>query len=78
MLAEQLREALPWLRLETDLAGGGVKSQFKRADKRGAELALILGDSELERGVAGVKHLRGDVLADKGDREGARAGSARA
>jgi histidyl-tRNA synthetase len=60
VLAEQLREALPWLRLETDLAGGGFKSQFKRADKRGAELALILGDSELERGVAGVKHLRGD------------------
>ena len=58
-LAEQLRGELPWLRLETDLGGGSFKSQFKRADKSGAQLAVVLGEDELDRGVATVKALRG-------------------
>jgi histidyl-tRNA synthetase len=59
VLAEQLRDALPWLRLETDLGGGGFKAQFKRADKAGADVALVLGENELARGVAALKPLRG-------------------
>ena len=58
-LAERLRDALPWLRLEADLGGGGFKAQFKRADKAGAEVALVLGENELARGVAALKPLRG-------------------
>jgi len=58
-LAERLRDALPWLRIETDLGGGGFKAQFKRADRAGAAVALVLGDEELARGVAQLKPLRG-------------------
>jgi histidyl-tRNA synthetase len=58
-VAEQLRDALPWLRVETDLGGGGFKGQFKRADRSGAPLAVVLGDDEVAKGVAGLKSLRG-------------------
>ncbi len=58
-LAEAVRDALPALRIETDLTGGGIKAQFKRADKSGARLAVILGEDEIARGVVQVKPLRG-------------------
>jgi histidyl-tRNA synthetase len=58
-LAESLRDALPWLRIETDLGGSSVKAQFKRADRSGATIAIVVGDEELARGVAAVKPLRG-------------------
>src|SRR5690606_31423880 len=43
-LAENLRTELPYLRLVTHLGGGSFKSQMKKADKSGAQLALILGE----------------------------------
>ena len=57
-IAEALRDALPGRGVLTNLGGGNFKAQFRRADKSGARLALILGDEELGRGVAGVKPLR--------------------
>jgi histidyl-tRNA synthetase len=57
-LAEQLRDAWPNLGLQINLGGGSFKTQFKRADKSGAELALVLGDDEVARGVVAVKALR--------------------
>jgi histidyl-tRNA synthetase len=57
-LAEQLRDALPGRGVVLNLGGGNFKTQFRRADRSGAQLALILGDAELERGVAAVKPLR--------------------
>ena len=60
-LAERLRDQLPALRLMTHCGGGGFKAQFKRADRSGASVALILGDDELAAGNIGVKHLRQDV-----------------
>ena len=58
-LAEDVRDALPGVRVETDLTGGGIKAQFKRADKSGAMVAVVLGEDEIARGVAQVKPLRG-------------------
>jgi histidyl-tRNA synthetase len=58
VLAEQLRDALPDLRLVNHCGGGSFKSQFKRADKSGADWALILGDDEARDGVIGLKPLR--------------------
>jgi len=58
-LAETLRDQLAGLRLEVNCGGGSFKAQMKRADRSGAAVALILGDNELERGVAGLKDLRG-------------------
>jgi len=60
LLAERLRDELPALRLLSHCGGGSFKSQFKRADKSGADLALILGDDEARDLVIGVKHLRKD------------------
>lgn len=60
-LAERLRTALPWLRLLTHCGGGSVTSQFKRADRSGARLALVLGEAELAAGRVTVKHLREDL-----------------
>jgi len=57
-LAEQLRDAPAHLRVQINLGGGNFKAQFRRADKSGAVLALVLGDDELQRGVAAVKPLR--------------------
>jgi histidyl-tRNA synthetase len=59
-LAEQLRDAWPDLRLQINLGGGSFKTQFKRADKSGAEWAVILGDDEVARGVVSLKNLRRD------------------
>jgi histidyl-tRNA synthetase len=60
VLAEHLRDALPGLRLINHCGGGSFKSQFKRADKSGATLALILGDDEARDRLIGVKQLRQD------------------
>ena len=57
-LAEALRDALPGRGVLLNLGGGNFKAQFRRADRSGARLALILGDAELERGVVAVKPLR--------------------
>jgi len=58
VLAEKLRIALPGLRLLTNCGNGSFKSQFKRADKSGAEYALVLGDDEAAKGVLLLKPLR--------------------
>ena len=55
-----MRDVLPALRVQTHCGGGSFKSQFKKADKSGATLALILGDQEVERGEVNVKWLRDD------------------
>jgi histidyl-tRNA synthetase len=59
-LAATLRRDVPGLRVLTNCGGGSFKSQFKRADKSGAGIALVLGDEELAAGAVGVKFLRAD------------------
>jgi histidyl-tRNA synthetase len=58
ILAEALRDEAPGLSIEVNLGGGSFKSQFKRADKSGAKVALILGDEELASKRVGIKPLR--------------------
>ena len=58
-LAEDLRDGLPSLRLQVNCGGGSFKSQFKRADRSGASLALILGDDEVANASVAIKPLRG-------------------
>ena len=57
-LAEDLRNQVAGIRIEMNLGGGSFKSQMKRADKSGAEYALILGEQELADGQVGIKPLR--------------------
>ncbi len=59
-LAEELKDTLPDLRLLVHCGGGSFKSQFKKADKSGAEIALILGEDELEKQSIGLKPLRSE------------------
>ena len=59
-VAEELRDAVPGLRLMCNCGGGNFKNQFKKADRSGAALALVLGAGEVERGTIQVKPLRGD------------------
>ena len=58
VLAEEIRNSIAGLRVELNLGGGSFKSQMKRADKSGAEFALILGEQELADGCIGIKPLR--------------------
>ncbi len=50
------------LRTVLHCGGGGFKSQMKRADKSGAQFAIIIGDDERDNGEVAVKPLR-----DNGD-----------
>ncbi len=59
-IAESLREAIDGIRVELNLGGGSFKSQLKRADKSGAEYAVVLGDDEVAEDRAGLKPLRTD------------------
>jgi histidyl-tRNA synthetase len=57
-LAEDLRDSISGIRVEMNLDGGSFRSQMKRADKSGAEFALILGEQELADGCVGLKAMR--------------------
>ncbi|MGI9344283.1 MAG: histidine--tRNA ligase [Gammaproteobacteria bacterium] len=60
-LAERLRKSNPALRIELNCGGGGFKSQMKRADRSGARVAVIVGETEVEQQNAGIKPLREDA-----------------
>ena len=60
-LAEKLRSELPHLSTMLHCSGGNFKKQFKRADKSGATLALVLGESEVQNNQVVVKHLLGEA-----------------
>lgn len=58
-LAATLRAELPDLRVRVNREGGSMKAQLRRADKSGAQLALIAGDEEAAAGTVQCKPLRG-------------------
>ncbi len=58
-LAEQWRDQVADIRLQCHCGGGNMKKQLKRADKSGAQIALILGDNEIAEQKVMVKYLRG-------------------
>ncbi|HHQ4310222.1 TPA: histidine--tRNA ligase [Serratia fonticola] len=58
LLAEQVRDAAPQIKLMTNYGGGNFKKQITRADKWGARIALILGENEVAAQQVVVKDLR--------------------
>jgi len=58
-IAETIREAMPSWVILLHTNGGRFKNQFKKADKSGARLALILGEDELREQTMSIKDLRG-------------------
>jgi histidyl-tRNA synthetase len=58
LLAETLRNSLPEMRIVTHCGSGGFKAQFKKADKTGARVALVLGEDEVAAGTVTIKWLQ--------------------
>jgi len=58
MYSEKLKNEFPSLRIKTNLGFESANSQFKKADKSGAKIALILGKEELESKKISYKDLR--------------------
>lgn len=56
-VAEILRNEKKW-NVIINFTGGSFKSQFKKADKSGAAIALILGESEAQAKQIAIKNLR--------------------
>jgi len=61
IMAEQIRETLPHFSVQYHCGGGSFKSQFKKADRSGAEIALIIGGNELETDEVSIKYLRQEI-----------------
>lgn len=57
-LAEQIRSALPQLRVMTHCGDEPFAKQFKQADKVGAQFAIVLGERELAQQQVSIKRLR--------------------
>ncbi len=58
-LAETWRDQVADIRIQCHCGGGNMKKQMKRADKSGAQIALILGEDEIAKQEVTVKYLRG-------------------
>ena len=58
-LAEGLRDA--GLKVIVHAGSSGFKSQFKRADASGAQVAVIIGEDELRDNVVSIKWLRAEL-----------------
>ena len=59
-LAEQVRENMPHLSVQYHCGGGSFKSQFKKADRSGAEIALVIGGNEMDNNQVSIKYLRSE------------------
>ena len=57
---EALRNQLPERDIRLNTGGGSFKAQMKRADKSGAKVALIWGETEAETDTVTLKFLRDD------------------
>ena len=57
-LAEKIRQQSQHIKVLTNCGDSSLKNQFKKADKSGAKIALILGEDELEKEQLTVKYLR--------------------
>ncbi|MFA0056185.1 histidine--tRNA ligase [Vibrio echinoideorum] len=60
-LANQLRDTVEGVRVMNHFGGGNFKKQFKRADKVGAVVALVLGENEVADNTVVLKDLVGGV-----------------
>ena len=58
VLSDKWRNEVSGLKLQVNCGAGSMKSQMKKADKSGANVAFILGDDELDKNVITIKFLR--------------------
>ena len=60
IMAETIRDENQNYAVEVNMDGGSFKQQFRRADKSGAELAIIVGEQEIEQDTVSLKPLKSD------------------
>ncbi len=60
VIAEQMRDSFSGLKVQMNCGGGSFKSQFKKADKSGADIALVLAEDEVANQQVTIKYLRVD------------------
>ncbi len=58
LLAESLHTKMPEISIACDFSGNNFKSQFRKADKSGAKIAIILGEDEVNQRKVSLKYLR--------------------
>ena len=59
-LAEKIRIDVPSVRVQCHCGGGNLKKQMKRADKVGAAVTLIVGESEVTQQQVAIKPMQTD------------------
>jgi len=64
-LCEQIRSDIPGVSLTMQLGAASFKSQFKKADKLGAQFALILGPDEMAADMITVKAMQKRDIAQQ-------------
>ena len=64
-LAEKLRDKIKGLSIVCNTGDGSFKSQFKRADRSGAALAVVMGEDEVANATVTIKSLREDRPQEK-------------
>ena len=64
-LSEEIRNFLPTFSLKVHYGQEKLKSQLKKANKLGANLALILGEDELKGEYVTIKYLKHDKTQEK-------------
>jgi histidyl-tRNA synthetase len=60
-LSDRLRDEVSGIRIILHCGGGNLSNQFKKADKSGAHLAIVLGENELKTHTLTIKPLRENV-----------------
>ncbi len=64
-LSEKIHEALPKLKLFMNQNPTSFKAQFKKADKMGAQFAIIVGQEEVKSGKITLKYLRNKEIGQQ-------------
>ena len=69
-LSRQILEAMPNITITNDITLGNLKSQMKKANKSGADYAMILGEEELAKNVLSFTPLKGQGVQQSIELEG--------
>ena len=69
-VSRQILEAMPNITITNDITIGNLKSQMKKANKSGADFAMILGEEELAKNVLSFKPLKGQGVQQSIELEG--------
>ena len=69
-ISKNILQTLPNITITNDISIGTLKSQMKKANKSGADFAMILGEEELAKNVISFKPLKGQGVQQSIELEG--------